>query len=100
MKRAPGRDGRHWFAQGAEQLTVFDSASGRREALDHPGFAVARPHQWRDADTIAAYGLRTADGRAVTLLTCQMSTGACTVTAPDVGEIGNVALPDGRRRGR
>jgi len=92
-------DGKHWFARGADELTVFDSESGSREDLDDPGFAFAEAYQWRDADTIAAYGLRTAGGRMVSLLTCRVSTGTCTVTASDIGEIGNVALPDGRQLG-
>jgi hypothetical protein len=92
-------DGKHWFAQGTHELTVFDSASGRRENLGHPGFAFAEPYQWRDDDTIAAYALGTADGQTVSLLTCQVSTGTCTVTAPQIGEIGNVVLPDGRQLG-
>ena len=92
-------DGKHWFARGADGVAVFDSASGHRQDLDHPGFAVAEPYQWRDNDTIAAYGLRTADGRTVSLLTCRVSTGTCAVTASDIGELRNVALPDGQQLG-
>jgi hypothetical protein len=91
-------DGRHWFTQDADQFAVFDSATGTRQDPPYDGFAFAAPYKWIDDDTIAALALPSvtdADTAPITLLTCHVSTNACSVTARDIGDFSQVAAPVG-----
>lgn len=96
-------DGKHWFTDNADQFTVFDSATGRRQEPSYEGlgFRFAAPYQWLGDDTIAVLALRDAQSTQaqISLLTCRVSSNDCTVAADDIGGIGNVALPDGRELG-
>ena len=92
-------DGKHWFSQDADEFAVFDSATGARQAVSHPGFAFAAPYQWLDDDTIAAVARPTTDDQDLSLLTCQVSTNACRVAASDIGTTGDVVVADGRGPG-
>lgn len=52
--------------------------------------------EWLDDDTYAAGGVPTLDEDAkFDLLTCEVSTGECTVTAEAVGKFGDFQVPDG-----
>jgi len=89
-------DGRHWFTRDGGQVAVFDSATGQRQDPAYPGFASLVPYEWLSDDAIAAFGSRTDDATgSLSLLTCRVSTNACTVTAADVGPAGDVVVADG-----
>jgi hypothetical protein len=93
-------DGSHWFTQDADQFAVFDSATGERQdpAYKDLGFEFAAPYQWLGNDTIAALALpkATSDPQPISLLTCHVSTNDCVVTARDIGDAADVALPIGQ----
>jgi hypothetical protein len=93
-------DGSHWFTQDADQFAVFDSRTGERQDVEFKdlGFQFAAPYQWLDDDTIAALALprATTDAQPISLLTCHVSTNACSVTAADIGTDADVALPVGQ----
>ncbi|HET7432486.1 MAG TPA: hypothetical protein VFJ89_13340 [Nocardioides sp.] len=88
-------DGAHWFtADGDDRdaFEVFDSASGRMQTPAYDGGHVT-PYAWLDSDTIAAWTLPGGDpGSPVTLLTCRVSSDACTVAAPHIGPFGSIAI--------
>ncbi|WP_151082465.1 hypothetical protein [Nocardioides cynanchi] len=92
-------DGAHWFTQDADQFAVFASATGKRQdvAFKDLGFQFAAPYQWLDSDTIAALALpkATNDPQPISLLTCHVSTNDCVVTARDIGDNTQVAVPVG-----
>ena len=92
-------DGSHWFTQDADQFAVFDSTTGGRQdvAFKDLGFEFAAPYQWLGNDTIAALALpkATNDPQPISLLTCHVSTNDCVVTAQDIGDATDVALPIG-----
>ena len=93
-------DGKHWFSHDFDEFAVFDSTSGARQdpSFKSLGFAFAAPYQWLDADTVAVLALRTTseDHPPISLLTCQVSTDDCAVTARDIGDDRDVALPNGQ----
>jgi hypothetical protein len=93
-------DGKHWFTQDADQFAVFDSTTGERQdvAFKKLGFDFAAPYQWLGNDTIAALALpKAATGlQPISLLTCHVSTNDCVVTARDIGDATDVALPIGQ----
>ena len=92
-------DGSHWFTDDHDQFAVFDSATGHRQdvAFQDLGFQFAAPYQWLDDDTIAALALpkATNDPQSISLLTCHVSTNDCVVTAQDIGDSTQVAIPVG-----
>jgi hypothetical protein len=89
-------DGQHWYARVADKFAVFDSDTGARQDMSHPGFAIAAPYQWLGDDTIAAVGFADASGAGpVSLLICRVSTNDCTVAVADVGNAADVVVPDG-----
>jgi hypothetical protein len=92
-------DGTHWFTQDADQFAVFDSTTGERQdvAFKDLGFQFAAPYQWLNDDTIAALALpkATNDPQSISLLTCHVSTNDCVVTAKDIGDSTQVAIPVG-----
>jgi hypothetical protein len=92
-------DGSHWFTQDADQFAVFDSTTGERQDVAYKdlGFDFAAPYQWLDDDTIAVLALpRATTGlQPISLLTCHVSTNDCVVTARDIGDATDVALPIG-----
>jgi len=93
-------DGRHWFSEDTgHAFTVYDSTSGKGEAIKPPpGLTEATPYQWLGDDTIAAMGFVHSDepGATVSLLTCRVSTGDCTVDVDDAGTADQVVVSDGR----
>jgi hypothetical protein len=93
-------DGKHWFTDDSDQFAVFDSATGERQdpAFKDLGFEFAAPYQWLGDDTIAALALpkATNDPQPISLLTCHVSTNDCVVTARDIGDAADVALPIGQ----
>jgi hypothetical protein len=92
-------DGSHWFTQDSDQFAVFDSTTGGRQdvAFKGLGFEFAAPYQWLGNDTIVALALpkATTGPQPITLLTCHVSTNDCVVTARDIGDAADVALPIG-----
>lgn len=92
-------DGAHWFTQDSDQFAVFDSATGKRQDPRYQdlGFAFAAPYQWLDDDTMAVLALpkATSGSQPISLLTCHVSTNDCTVTARDIGDNTDVAIPVG-----
>jgi hypothetical protein len=93
-------DGRHWFSKDpGHPFTVYDSESGESEAIKlPPGLTDATPYQWLGDDTIAAMGFAHSDGpgAVVSLLTCRVSAGDCTVDVDDAGTADQVVVSDGR----
>jgi hypothetical protein len=93
-------DGKHWFSQDTGQFAVFDSSTGHRQEIAHPGFRSTVPYQWLGDDTIAALAESPSiDGEAMTpvsLLVCRVSTNTCQVAAKEVGTAGKVVVADGR----
>jgi hypothetical protein len=93
-------DARHWFTDDRDQFAVFDSATGQRQDPAHPGFEFAAPYQWLDNDSMAVLAVPNASRMDhISLLTCRVSTNACTVTASDIGRYRDVAIPDGAALG-
>lgn len=90
-------DGQHVLTQDEDQFAVFDVITGDRIDPPHPGFEFAAPYQWLDDDTIAALALATTGSgdQPISLLTCQVTTNSCTVTARDIGGYHDVAIPIG-----
>jgi hypothetical protein len=92
-------DGSHWFTRDSDQFAVFDSTTGGRQdvAFKGLGFEFAAPYQWLGNDTIVALALpkATTGPQPITLLTCHVSTNDCVVTARDIGDAADVALPIG-----
>ncbi len=93
-------DGTHWFTQDADQFAVFDSATASRQDPSYKslGFVFAAPYQWLDDDTMAVLALPSGstDHPLISLLTCHVSTDACVVTASDIGDNTEVAIPVGQ----
>jgi hypothetical protein len=92
-------DGTHWFTDDSDQFAVFDSATGKRQDPTYRGlgFVFAAPYQWLDSDTMAVLALADTEVQhpRISLLTCHVSTNACQVTARDVGDETDVAIPVG-----
>jgi hypothetical protein len=88
-------DGDHWFTSDVDDhdgFAVFDSGTGHWRTPSSPVGRVT-PYAWVDNDTIAAWTLPTYHaGEPVTLLTCRVSTSACSVAARDIGTFGHISL--------
>ena len=93
-------DARHWFTTDGGSFTVYTSSDASAQEPEHPGFTDVTPYQWLGGDTIAALGHPTddPDGPA-SILTCRVSTNACTVALPDVGPATDVVVPNGPTTG-
>jgi hypothetical protein len=89
-------DGRHWFTAESGSFTVYASSNGSAQEPEHPGFEGVTPYQWLGDDTIAALGHRAGDPTGpVSILTCRVSSNACTVAVPDIGPAADVVVPTG-----
>jgi hypothetical protein len=86
-------DARHWFTTQGGRFTVYDSADGRAQEPEHPGFAEVTPYQWLSGDSIAALAhISGAPDGSASILTCRVSTNACAVVASGVGDVQDVVL--------
>jgi hypothetical protein len=94
-------DGKHWFSEDpGHPFTVYDSTSGKGEAITSPQGLDSTPYQWLGNDTIAAMAPEpNVDGSAITpvdLLVCHLSTRTCRIAARNVGNEVNLVVADGR----
>ncbi|WP_244927685.1 hypothetical protein [Nocardioides sp. W7] len=84
-----------FYAPDADELRVVDVATGADLALQLPAsYFFSTGYQWLDTDTLAVIALVDEDA-PVSLLTCTVSAGTCTVVTDDAGEQGQAQIAVG-----
>lgn len=88
-----------YYAPDDEQLKVIDVATGRDLAPALDDYFFSTGYEWLNQDTVAVIALKHSEQDPLTLLSCTVSTRACTVVADAAGVYGEVQLPVGSRLG-
>ncbi|MCW2793955.1 MAG: hypothetical protein JWO76_3053 [Nocardioides sp.] len=84
-----------YYAPDDETLSVLDVASGRDVTPALDGYFFSTGYEWLSRDTIAVIALERSEDDPLTLLTCTISTGDCTVAVDAAGSYPHVQLPVG-----
>ena len=81
----------------ADDVRIFDTATGEAMPKDDHGYAYFGRYQWLDAEHYAAIGFHEPfESDLVDILSCTVGTGVCTPVAEDVGSVGDgLAIPIG-----
>ena len=91
-------DGRFMMGEAdADDVRIFDTATGESMPKDDYGYAYFGGYQWIDAEHYAALGFHQPfESDLVDILSCTVVTGVCTPVAEDVGSMGDgLAIPIG-----
>lgn len=87
-----------YYTGDADEPQVFDIAAGKPVTINLDGYAFATGYDWIDDETVAMIASRSERG-PVQLLSCVVTTGACTTYADDLGSFeeaaGHFQLPVG-----
>jgi len=94
-------DGR-WVSLEGDEPAVYDTATGEQVAIDVGDRPFATGAEWLDDDTLMTLAASRNVG-PLEVLTCEVPSGTCTVTVPDLGLFedleGRIAFADGMATG-
>ena len=89
-----------WLNMDADEPTIYDLRTAKRVPIDIDGRFFGVGYEWLDEDTVAVLAART-ETSPVELLSCDVPSGACTVTVDDLGTFqeGRFLIPVGESIG-
>ncbi|GAA1573090.1 MULTISPECIES: hypothetical protein [Kribbella] len=76
--------GRYLLTDKADEIRMFDVATGRQLPLTFAAYALIMPTQWSSEDAFYAVGYRATESEPVDLLSCSVASGSCAVAVPGI----------------